>query len=352
MSVHLRSLPIRVEPVEGESPEGFISRLAHVHLLEEADVRRVVLNELSRNWWPAADPRVVDVIERLAELPPGALRPDFDAHGMRVRCGHHNWQPEKCTKCKRFAEPRSACVVCARGLPTTTVAMGGALCFAHGHWAFRDLQVDVAGLAEYEQAELLLRSQLWQRGVALHTGELNLAAAFVSAWHAGSDARTLIDDRMTRFGVQELGTYEETLLCAYPEVVRVACVLTAPRTITPVLNVRISALTQAHLLMRAIANALGREPNDGLRTYTVAVVGHAHRAMLYMYGLRSAAHVKHQLCPLNRGLIVAAHWQRACLLRHANPRHLPDIARKPGRAAPRPRVIRNWPFEIDELAMT
>ncbi len=352
MSVHLRSLPVRVKPVAGETPEGFMSRLANVHLLEDADVRRVVLNELGRNWWPAADPRVVDVIEQLADLPPGALRPDFDQHGMRVRCGHHSWRPEKCKRCKRFAEPRTACVVCARGDATTTVARGGALCFPHGHWAFRDLQVDVAGLEEYEQAERVLRSQLWQRGVALHTGELNLAAAFVRAWRAGSDAPTIIDDRMTRFGVRALSTYEETLLCAYPEAVRVARVLTDPRTITPVLNVRISALTQADLLMRAIAHTLGREPNDALRAHTVAVVGHAHRAMLCMYGLRSSTHVKHQLCPLNRGLIVAAHWERACLLRHANPRHLPDIARKPGRAAPRSRVIRNWPFEIDELAMS
>ncbi len=270
---------------------------------------------------------------------------------MWVRCGHRSWRPEKCARCARFAEPRTACLECSGGLTTTTIARGGALCLTHHHWAYRALHADVAGIPGYENAELLLRSQLWKRGVALHTGELNLAAAFVHAWHEGSEAPSVIDDRMARFGVPHLDNYENVLLCAYPEVIRVACVLTDPRTMTPLLDVRISALTQANLLMPAIANAIGERPNDALHTYTVAIVGHAHSAMLYMYGLRSSAQVKHQLCPLNRGLMVAAHRRRACLLRHANARNLPDIARKPGPAAPRPRVIRKWPFEIDELAM-
>lgn len=78
-----------------------------------------------------------------------------------------------------------------------------------------------------------------------------------------------------------------------------------PRTITPVLDVTISALAQADCVLPAVAKAIGEEPNDTLRTFTVSVVGHAHRAMLYMYGLRSSKQVKHQRCPLNRALVVA-----------------------------------------------
>lgn len=145
---------------------------------------------------------------------------------MRVRCGHHSWRPEKCQKCRRFAQPRSVCRTCSRGLETATVARGGALCLTHGQWTFRGLRADVCGLPEYAQAEQLLRSRLWTRGVALHTGEINLAAAFVKAWSAVAGSQNAIAARMEKLNVDALDTYEETLLCAYPEVVRVACVLT------------------------------------------------------------------------------------------------------------------------------
>lgn len=121
--------------------------------------------------------------------------------------------------------------------------------------------------------------------------------------------------------------------------------------ITPVLNVTVSALNQADRLMTQVANASGGDPNDALRAFTVSVVGHAHRAMLYAYGLRSSHQVKHQRCPLNRALMVAAHQQRTCILRHANPRGLPAVAGKTGPAAPRNRVIRNWSLLVDELAL-
>lgn len=351
MNTQLRTLPIRLELIEGETVEGFTKRLAQAHQCEERDIRRIVLEHLGRSWWPVADQRVIDLIERLADLPRDALRPNFEKDGMWVRCGHRSWRPEKCARCARFTEPRTACLECSGGLATTTIARGGALCLTHHHWAYRALRADMAGLADYENAELLLRSQLWKRGVALHTGELNLAAAFVHAWHEGTDAPSAIDDRMARFGVHRLDAYEVVLLCAYPEIVRLACVLISPRTITPILNVTTSALTQADRLLPAVAKAIGDEPNDALRTFTISVVGHAHRAMLYMYGLRSSKQVKYQRCPRNRALIAAAHRQRACLLSHANPKVLPDIAGKTGQAAPRSRVIRNWSLETDALAL-
>ena len=352
MKIALRTLPIRLEPIEGETVDGFTKRLAQAHQCDERDIRRIVLDRLGRSWWPAADQRVVDVIEQLADLPSGVLRPDFEAAGMWVRCGHRSWRPEKCAKCARFAEPRAACLECSGGLATTTIARGGALCLTHHHWAHRALHADVDGMPGYENAEQLLRSQLWTRGVALHTGELNLAAAFIHAWHQGSGGSSPIRDRMARIGIPHLDTYENALLCAYPEIIRLAYALTSPRTITPILDVTTSALAQTDCLLPAIATAIGVEANGALRAFTVSVVGHAHRSMLYMYGLRGSKQVKHQRCPLNRALMAAAHRQRACLLRHANPRGLPDIAGTTGQASPRARVIRNWASEADELALT
>ena len=352
MNTPLRTLPIRLEPIEGETVEGFTKRLAQAHQCEERDIRRIVLEHLGRSWWPVADQRVVEVIEQLGDLPRGALRPNFEKDGMWVRCGHRSWRPAKCARCARFAEPRTACLECSGGLATTTIARGGALCLTHHHWAYRALRVDVTDLLGYESAELLLRSQLWKRGVALHTGELNLAAAFVRASHEGSESPSVIDDRMARFGIQYLDTYEKVLLSAYPEIIRLACMLTNPRTITPILNVTTSALTQADRLLPVVAQAIGDAPNDALRDFTVSVVGYAHRAMLCMYGLRSSKQVKYQRCPHNRALMVAAHRQRACLLRHADSRALPDIAGQVGQAAPRTRVIRNWVTLTDELGLS
>lgn len=351
MNTPLRTLPIRLEPVVGETVDGFTKRLAQAHHCEERDIRRIVLEHLGRSWWPVADQRVVEIIEQLADLPQGALRSNFEKDGMWVRCGHRSWRPEKCTRCARFAEPRTACMECSGGLATTTIARGGALCLTHQRWTYRALHADLTGMPGYESAELVLRSQLWRRGVALHTGELGLAAAFVHAWHEGSEYPSAIDDRMASFGIPHLDTYESVLLCAYPEIVRLTCVLTSPRTITPILDVTTSALTQADHLLPVVAKAIGDAPNDALRVFTVSVVGYAHRAMLYMYGLRSSKQVKHQRCPLNRALLVAAHRQRACLLRHANPRTLADIAGKTGQAAPRSRIIRNWLPIADELAI-
>lgn len=351
MSTRLRTLPIRLEPIEGETVDGFTKRIAQAHQCADNDIRRIVLEHLGRNWWPAGDQCVVEVIEQLADLAPGTLSPDFEKHGMWVRCGHHSWRPEKCSRCARFAEPRTACPECSGGLATTTIGRGGALCLTHHHWAYRALHAHIVGMRGYESAEVLLRSQLWKRGVALHTGELNLAAAFVHAWYEGTDAPSAIDARMARIGIPRLDAYEDVLLCAYPEIIRLACVLTSPRTITPILDVTTSALAQADRLLPAVAKAIGDEPNHALRTFTISVVGHAHRAMLYMYGLRNSKQVKHQRCPLNRALITAAHRQCACLLRHANPRVLPDIAGRTGQAALRSRVIRNWSLEADALAL-
>lgn len=351
MNTTLRCLPIRVEPVDGETADGYASRLASAHLLNDADIRRLVLGHVSRTSWSPADPRVTGVLEAIAALPPGALRHDFDRDGMSVQCGHRSWRPQKCPKCRRFAAPRTACRTCAHGMDTTTIARGGALCLIHQQFTFREARADVRDIPEYERAEQMLRTRLWPRGVALHTGEINLATAFVRAWAAGAGESNVVAQRAERLSVGDPHTYEQMLLCAYPEAIRVAHVLTTLRLITPLLNITTSALTQAGLLSQMVAKAIGASVNDELHAFTIAVVGHAHQAMIYMYGLRTRRQAKYQLCPLNRALIVAAHRRRACLLRHANPRALPDICGEPTDAATRTRVIRNWPILIDELAM-
>lgn len=77
--------------------------------------------------------------------------------------------------CQRFG------VECAGGLTTTTRARTGPLCLRHGRWTLRGLDIKVSVGASASRAEETLCGPLWERGIALHTGEYNLAIAAVLA---------------------------------------------------------------------------------------------------------------------------------------------------------------------------
>lgn len=347
----LRALPILIEPVAGETCDGYINRLAAAHLLEILDIRRELIRHLCRRGWNGNDPRLPEALAQFAGLSPHALTPSFEEHGMWVRCGHPTWSPKKCERCRRFDTPRAACALCAGGMRTLTIARGGAYCTQHAHWSFRDLHATTPDTDEYAQAELELRTTLWERGVTLHTGEVNLAAALVRAWNDGTPAPGRLHDRSEIFGLASPRSYEEVLLCAYPDVIRVATLITTRRVITPLLDTAVSALTQADRFTAAIAATCGGHPNEGLRQLARAVIGYAHRSVHYAAGLRRTPQTKNLACPMNRALIVAAGRQRACLLRHATPAQIRDTGWKRTGGAPRPRATRNRPLQPDELAL-
>ncbi|MGO2683388.1 hypothetical protein [Microbacterium sp.] len=347
----LRTLPILIEPVAGEICDGYIDRLAATHLLDVPDIRRELIRHIGRQGWNSSDSRLPDALAQLAGLPLHALTPSFEEHGMWVRCGHPAWSPKKCARCRRFDTPRTACTLCAGGLPTLTIARGGAYCTRHAQWSFRDLHATIPETDEYEWAERQVKTTLWERGVTLHTGEINLAAALVRAWNDGTPEPCPLHTRSERFGLASPRSYEETLLCAYPDVIRVATLITTRRVITPLLDTAVSALTQADRFTVAVAAACGGHPNEGLRMLARAIVGYAHRSVHYAAGLRRTPQTKNLACPMNRALIVAAGRQRACLLRHATPAQIRDTGWKRTGGAPRPRATRNRPLQPDELAL-
>lgn len=347
----LRALPIRIEPVPGETCDGYIGRLAAAHQLEILDIHRVLQHHLGRHDWNSKDTRLPAALAQLAGLPAQTLLYSFGEHGMWVRCGHQTWNPKKCERCHRFDAPHAACAICAGGMPTLTVARSGPLCTRHDRWAFRGLHAAIPGPDDYEHAELLLTTTLWERGVTLHTGEINLAAALVRAWNHGNTQPSRPDTRSRLLGIESPYSYEEVLLCAYPEVIRVAMLLTDRNFITPLLDTAVSALRQADVFIDAIVHACGGQSNDTLIELARAVIGYAHRSVLYAAGLRRTPQTKQLACPMDRALIVAAGRKRACLLRHANPRRVRDTGLIRTGGAPRPRVTRNRPLETDELAL-
>lgn len=232
---------------------------------------------------------------------------------------------------------------------TQTIAKGGAVCLRHETWTYRNLHAQVGAFCEYAVAEGIARTYLWERGIALHTGELNLAAAFVAAWAAGSSTR-IVQKRADVLGIDDLTTFTGVLLTAYPEVIRTATVIFQGSLPARVLDVSVSALTQADFLADAVAFSLDGRITDELRELSIKVVGHAHRTMFYAYGLR-AGRVQHRPGHLHRALMITAHRKRACLLRHVDPKRLYPVPSARTGATPPPGLIRKRIFVIDELAL-
>ena len=347
----MRTLPIYVAPVPAETVGGYIGRIAQTHCLEVGEIRRMLIREAGRSTWNDSDPRIAVALARLCGLPDDAFEVSFEEHGMWTRCGHPRWKPQKCSRCRGLAEPHTACVECAGGLATTTRARTGPLCLTHGRWTLRKLTVKVSVGASASRAELALRGPLWERGIAVHTGEYNLAAAAVLAWSQGHGGGTFLEERADRLGLPAPSTFEEVMLCGYPEVVKVVEVAMSPRILHGVLQVSRSALPQIDGFANVIANALGATVNERLHDWAGAVIGHAHRAVLYAAGLRRTTSAKNALCPQDRALIVASGTQRACLLRHVSPRILDGLRRGHTEGTSRLSVTRKLPLEPDELGL-
>lgn len=347
----LRVLPISVEPVPGETCDGFIGRLAATHRLDTLDIQRQLTREIGRAGWNSNDPRLPAALAQLSGRPVQTFLPSFSEHGLWVRCGHRTWNPKKCERCHRFDAPRDACIICAAGMQTLTVARGGPFCTRHNQWTFRGLRATIPEIDGYEQAEQELETTLWERGVTVHTGEINLAAALVLSWINGNITPSHLDARSRLLGVESPRSYEEVLLCAYPEVIRATTLITDRRFITPLLDTAVSALQQAERFAAAISRTCGGPHNANILNLARAVVGYAHRSILYAAGLRRTPRAQQLACPMDRALIVAAGRKHACLLRHANPRRIRDTGRIRTDGTPRPRATRNRPLEPDELAL-
>jgi len=347
----MRTLPIYVHPVPAETVSGYIGRVAQTHCMEVGEIRRILNREAGRSTWSDNDPRIAVALARLCGLPDDAFEVSFEDHGMWTRCGHPRWKPQKCARCRRLAEPRTACLECASGLATTSRARAGPLCLLHGRWTLRELTVKVSVGASASRAELALRGPLWERGIAVHTGEYNLAAAALLAWSQGNGGDTFLEERAQRLGFPAPTTFEEVMLCGYPEVVRVVEVAMSPRVLYGVLQVSRSALPQIDGFANVIANTLGVTVNESLHDWAGAVVGHAHRSVLHAAGLRRTMSAKQAPCPQDRALIVASGTQRACLLRHVSPRILDGLMRGHTDGTSRLSVTRKLPLQPDELAL-
>lgn len=243
---------------------------------------------------------------------------------------------------------RTACRRCARGDQTTIRSRGGAVCLRHRRWHLDGHDIDVAGLPSYGRAERWLSGKLWNRGIALHTGELQLAGRLIqAALQETPDAVPL--KRAAALEVDPFVGYEETLLCAYPEVVALTGMLVDPEFLRFLLGPRFRTETQVEIMEAAVTGVLAASGGRALKELSRAVVERSKEAVMVAYGARRNSNVKTIRCSFEKALYASARSNRACLLRHLDTVRMPILEVPLRWGATRTQTLNNAVLQPDDL---
>lgn len=337
----LRQLPIGVKPLPGETVTGYVGRLSLVHGLEPWILPAHLAEAAGLSPSRLDLERTSKYVEQLAGLPTDHFVTRKRVHGVYVRCSHGRWRPTRCARCSKLPAPRSACLRCSHGVPTTTQSRGGAVCMRHRRWHLGSRDIDVSGYLSYRRAEELVSGTLWTRGITIQTGELQLACTLIQRWLSGGEPSS-VRERARALGVDSLETYEQVLLAAYPEAVSLAVTLTDPLIVAELLNPRFSAIAQTRVLEHAVCSIMRGRVNESLHQLAQRIIVESHVAVLSSYGLRRTTNNLHVPCELSKALQVSAKTHRVCLLRHLEARRLPQVVRERTGGAPKTQVVNRW----------
>ncbi len=317
-------LPIPVRPLPGETVVGYTGRLAQANALSFQDLKLHIRDLGGLSVTKPNVERVPEIVEALGGLPQGYFATDARRHGMCVRCSHYEWRPSRCRSCSRPQTPRTECRRCAAGAATTTRRRGGAVCLHHRRWHLDGRDVDLREHPEYGRAERWLSGKLWLRGIALHTGELHLAVRLILAALDDVDGMAAPARRAMDFGVTLDGSYEDALLCAYPEAVALTGILIDPEFLRCLLTPRFTAVDQVEIMQAAVAGVLHGVGGRALHEIATMVVERSREAMMVAYGSVKSYGVKSIRCDFDKALIASARSTRACLLRHLDTVRVPS----------------------------
>lgn len=148
---------------------------------------------------------------------------------------------------------------------------GGAVCNRHRRWHIDGADTDLTGFPEYLRAERCLSGALWKRGVGLTTGELQLAATLVRHWAIDADLPPRLHERMAAFGIDRVGE-DSVFLIAYPEIVRLATVLTDLSFASYLLPPRFRLAQQVWALEAAVITIMHSSTTDPLHQVAERIV--------------------------------------------------------------------------------
>lgn len=146
---------------------------------------------------------------------------------------------------------------------------------------------------------------------------------------------------MSAIGVEALDV-SSVLLIAYPEVVRLATVLTDPSFASYLLSPRFSLAEQVWAQEAEGITIMSGSTNTRLGEVAESIVARGKAAVETAFGMRQSAHNKRPAA-LEKALIAASQRHRTCLLRHLSTVRIQILPYQPGLAVPRSRLLNGQP---------
>ena len=308
----IRALPVAVRPVDGETSESYFGRLAAANSIPTESLWGY-LRQLHGSLPVKRNAEFATTeLEALGGVPKLWFTINRSHHLLPIRCSHRRWQLRICDICSTTSSVRPGCRRCSAGQLTQVATATGAICLRHRRWIHNGVDLDLSHLPKHLTAEKRFRSHLTTRGIALGTGELELAR------------RLLGDEQNHRSlsGNANPAGAEESFLQMYPQIVDLTIALTDPEFTALLMHPRWSPSQHALLLSRTICEFIGHAPSDSYTSVlweTVYQDQQAVEAAYAMMGTRSK-----RKCCSQRAFCAAAYTHRACLLRHLNAKHMPD----------------------------
>lgn len=344
-----RRLPVSVQPVDGETSDSYLTRLASANDLS-LETMWAHLRQLHGSLPIKRNAELATAeLEALGGLPEGWFTANRQHHLLPIRCPHSNWRFGSCAECCRVPAPQSGCLRCGHGQRTQVTTKTGPICLLHERWHQHDIDIDVSHFPAYLAGERTLRYELAARGISLQTGELQLASTLLHHWAAdqienGPGDRTAVLDAL-----QSAPSSREQLhfTIAFPEIVRLTVVLTDPRFTELLLHPKWTPSQHAYLLTTAIAGIIGNPLSDSTIDALWKTVHTGRRAIDAAYGMIGTRR-RSRLCAAQRAFCAAAYTHRACLLRHLDAKAMPPNRAARGRrpAPPTTAIVKNQQTQV------
>lgn len=349
MTSLVTSLPVPLKPLSGETVTGYAARLARANALDPVELKLHIRDLGGLSVTKPDVEKVPGIVEALGHLMPGHFEGDARRHAMFGRCSHYSWRLGRCRHgCARPQQPRTACLRCSGGIPTSICSRGGAVCLTHRRWHLNGRDVDVSDAPVYGRAERWLSGKLWFRGIALHTGEFQLAGRLIQAALADvADAEPLA--RAERWGVDPRGSHADIMLSAYPEIVALTGLLVDPEFLRFLLGPRFRVEAQVEIMEAAVTGVLAASGGRALHKLSQAVVERSRDAVMIAYGASKSYRVKTIPCSFEKALYASARSNRACLLRHLDTVRMPSLDMPLTWGATRTRTLNRAILQPDDL---
>lgn len=319
----MRVLPCRLDPMSGETPEGFLNRLAEVNALDADALTRYIWREFSVKSIATSDRRFIAAVESLGGLRAGFFDQDRARHRLYRRCHHTGWAMRRCATCDVVDRARTACLVCSGGSASAVFSRGGRFCIRHRRWHSRDEDIRVGDADDLLRAEQVLSGLLWSRGVTMHTGEFDLAT------------RLVLDSWQEQPSEDPRATWR-----SYGAVVQLLVTLTHPDVALTMAALAESQRRRVEGLIGLVVGAGRGSRTPELEDTAIRVI-RVHRAAMYE-ALRMPKSNKATIsrAPFEKAIAEASFRAKAVFLRHVTrPGRRDDFGDHVVRGAPASRVV-------------